>query len=393
MLQLISIAVILITTCHGGLIPPDDPDYGRSMVQLVESRGFGLETHEVVTIDGYILILHRIINPLIPLTANKRPHILHHGIFATSIDWVVGDPFGHINDTTPSCNLGFTLSKQGYDVWMPNSRGNGISMAHRWLDPQSKEFWNFSFDEFIQYDLPSVINYVQQVTQRKTIGYIAHSQGTLIMFGLLSTQPQYADIIQPFIALAPVAYVNSIKGSLLMLYPFRYIFASNGGPIYTKTDSSTESELCKSFGGVCDALLQTAAGGFESKEMNTSRINVIVKDEPLMTGAKNLAHYMFNHERKQFACYGPGGPVVTYGTCTYNVGNIKSNHIALISGTADILGDVEDINLLRFLLKVPLLLDLAIPEWGHLDLMWGMKAHEKVGTVIVTILEKYRDRT
>ena len=38
-----------------------------------------------------------------------------------------------------------------------------------------------------------------------------------MMFQLMSTQPEYSQIIRPFIALAPVAYVGAIESIILRL--------------------------------------------------------------------------------------------------------------------------------------------------------------------------------
>ena len=39
-----------------------DPDQGRTAAQLVESRGYSLQTHEVETKDSYILTVWRIVS-------------------------------------------------------------------------------------------------------------------------------------------------------------------------------------------------------------------------------------------------------------------------------------------------------------------------------------------
>lgn len=41
-----------------------------------------------------------------------------------------------------------------------------------------------------------------------TLGYIGHSMGTTSMFMLQSYHPQFARIVKPFIALAPVVYLG-----------------------------------------------------------------------------------------------------------------------------------------------------------------------------------------
>ena len=39
-------------------------------------------------------------------------------------------------------------------------------------------FWDFSWDEMAEYDLPAEIDYVLKTTGAQTLSYISHSQGT-----------------------------------------------------------------------------------------------------------------------------------------------------------------------------------------------------------------------
>ena len=121
-----------------------------------------------------------------------------------------------------------------------------------WVD---KKYWEFSFDEMSKFDLPACIDYILNVTNRsklmimiimmiinvliwesfwlssfdfiffsilpESLAYIGHSQGTAIMFGLLSMQPHFSQIINPFIALAPVTSVGHMTTPLKNLAPLK----------------------------------------------------------------------------------------------------------------------------------------------------------------------------
>lgn len=224
-----------------------DPDEDRDAVELIESHGFDAETHYVTTEDGYILAIHRIVQkqsrPQGP-NGPKKPILLQHGLLSSSVDWLINSPtdepewfdlnrydidgrqeldyeidFGQNSQNfrnSVSNNLGFALAKQGYDVWLSNSRGNIYSANHTKFNPKEKVFWQFTFDELVKYDLPAVISLVLNQTNQSELGYIGHSQGTAIMFGLLATKPEYNEIVKPFIALAPVASVGHVES------PIRY---------------------------------------------------------------------------------------------------------------------------------------------------------------------------
>ncbi|KAI1306442.1 Lipase member M [Halotydeus destructor] len=196
----------------------EDPDVKRTVRELVESRGFKLENHHVTTDDGYILTLHRLVNPHHNHN-NVRPLLLQHGFGSCSVHWMVNSADGHavpcadspdsVNDNV-SNNTAFALSNGGFDVWLGNFRGNHYSAKHKRLTTDDLSYWDFSIDELVQYDLPAMIDHIIETTGQPSIRYIGFSQGTTAMFGLLSEKPEYNAKLKPYIAMAPIiSYYNS----------------------------------------------------------------------------------------------------------------------------------------------------------------------------------------
>ena len=74
-------------------------DKYRTIRELVESRGFDLEVHQVTTIDGYVLELHRIRNPFRNETSNPRPVLLQHGMASNSSHWLIADSESRLSKT------------------------------------------------------------------------------------------------------------------------------------------------------------------------------------------------------------------------------------------------------------------------------------------------------
>lgn len=89
----------------------------------------------------------------------------------------------------------FKLADAGYDVWLPNARGNTYSRRHTVLNPNDPQFWEFSWHEIAIYDLPAVIDYALMQTNQTKLAYVGHSQGTTTLFALLSELPEYNDKI------------------------------------------------------------------------------------------------------------------------------------------------------------------------------------------------------
>ena len=72
---------------------------------------------------------------------------------------------------------GFLLADAGYDVWLGNFRGNIYSRNHTHLVPDKEDFWQFSWDEMGQFDLPTMLFHVTQHMRQDKLVYVGHSMG------------------------------------------------------------------------------------------------------------------------------------------------------------------------------------------------------------------------
>ena len=69
-----------------------------------------------------------------------------------------------------------------FKVWLGNNRGTThYSRNHTYLNPdKDKEFWEYSFQEMAEYDLPAIFKYIKRnVKDGLKINYIGHSEGTM----------------------------------------------------------------------------------------------------------------------------------------------------------------------------------------------------------------------
>ncbi|KAI3881398.1 hypothetical protein MKW92_034175, partial [Papaver armeniacum] len=111
--------------------------------------------------DGYILTLHRVNNANDDVKT-KQPAFLQHGLFLDAASWFLD---------LQNQSLGFILADSGYDVWVANARGTRYSRDYETLDASAADW---SWDELVQYDLPTFLGFVNQQTGKK-INYIGHS--------------------------------------------------------------------------------------------------------------------------------------------------------------------------------------------------------------------------
>eukprot|EP01016_Furgasonia_blochmanni_P025472 TRINITY_DN27347_c0_g1_i1.p1 TRINITY_DN27347_c0_g1~~TRINITY_DN27347_c0_g1_i1.p1 ORF type:complete len:268 (+),score=55.50 TRINITY_DN27347_c0_g1_i1:64-867(+) len=84
------------------------------------------------------------------------------------------------------------------------------------LNPdQDKAFWDFSFQQMGQFDLPAMFQYISNITHRERISYVGVSQGATQMFAALADRvPGVVSRIEVFIALAPAVFLKHIQAPL-----------------------------------------------------------------------------------------------------------------------------------------------------------------------------------
>ncbi|XP_053209378.1 gastric triacylglycerol lipase-like [Panonychus citri] len=388
-------------------------DAHRTPCQLIESRNFICEEHFVTTPDGYVLAIQHVINPV--YTSNKttiKTIVLTHGLFGSATHWLINSEGGFATDWTGTVvdvnldiegrNAPYLLSNKGYDVWIPNLRGCRYSRNHTHLNPNiDDEFWRFSFEQMITYDAPTIIDYVLKQTNNDQLGWIGHSMGTTIIFGLLVEQPEYSKKINPFIALAPVAYVGHITTPIR---PIAHIpglkeaLTVGGGEINLPKPliDLAASEFCTRplVDQTCASIFYLI-GGYDPEQFNITRISVYVDGGFCGTSSWTLNHYAYNYVNDQFARYnfGPIGNLEKYGSIDppkYNLSAINLGNIVLITSDFDPLSDPTDLMTLKKSLKVPFIeYSVPYPKFSHLDFLWAKNVYSQVYEPMVRFLKQF----
>lgn len=252
------------------------PDAALTTCEIVRVRGLKCDEYQVPTSAGYVLTLHRI-RPLLGVPLFRKPVLIQHGLTGTSLNFVISsEHFSADPRSGVGHNLGLELARHGYDVWLSNNRGSHFSMRHLKFNSSDSRFWNFTFDDIAREDMPSVMDYVLGVTGSRKLSYIGHSQGTVVMFALLSNSSyyRYNDIIEPFIALSPVAVLKNSTSA------FRYVVSAMktfGGndldvPVFMRPRPYQKAKkfLCNTRAKVFCKLLFMSICGFSDQTNNVS---------------------------------------------------------------------------------------------------------------------------
>ncbi|XP_049888039.1 lipase 3-like [Pectinophora gossypiella] len=364
-----------------------------NFTELTNKYGYPTEQHDVITDDGYILAVFRI---LPKCDGQKRgfPIILMHGIYDSSDEWIL---------TGPETGLGYILANNCYDVWAANHRGNVYSRRHVTLNPnKDADFWDYTFDEHGYYDVPAIVDYVLRITQQPKVNYIGHSQGTTDFFVMGSLRPEYNNKIQMSFHLSPVAWMKNIASPLPRLVApasksirrllddlgFRELFAKH------QFIHSLLEFLCQFAPDDICGEAYTAATGY--KRGNISSRNLAVSFGHLFAGisSKDLDHFgqLVATGRFQRYDYGMKENIKRYGSPIppeYDVSKITSA-VVLISAQNDGVSSLKDVEILAS--KLPNLIENYLvpdPSWSHNDQVFGKKAPKIVFAKIVELLNKY----
>ncbi|KAK5576246.1 hypothetical protein RB653_007387 [Dictyostelium firmibasis] len=372
-----------------------DPDFHLNISQFIEKHNYPVENHFTTTKDGYIISLQRIPNGKIIKTTKKNTKpvvLLQHGLEDIGTSWVIQE-----NDYQ---SLGFILADEGYDVWISNVRGTRYSNKHVKYTDNDEEYWNFSFDEMSEFDLPSMIDYIINVTGNVKVNYIGHSQGTAMGFIGFKEGSELSNKINTFFALAPVARITHCKSPILNLLAEMSIgeIINLVGIKAFPMDISSLRELllpsvCSITPFACTTTLELLFG-YDNSNLNQTRLPVILSQVPGGTSTKNIIHWSQNYkngfqkfdygsEYENFIHYSQSKPP-HYNITDYS----KTIPTIIFTGGNDILSTREDSNWLISQLK-NLILSKNIINYNHTDFIWGTDAYKKIYNDIVKFLFKY----
>ncbi|KAI6218154.1 Hydrolase [Aphelenchoides fujianensis] len=386
---MISLCFLLIIVPSLVLSGPLKPGGGGSPLddfttpQIINYRGYKCQEYSVQTDDGYILTMHRIPYGRGVRTPNPEVVFLQHGLEDSSASWVIN---------YPGNAAGYLLADAGFDVWMGNSRGNNYSRNHEYMDPTSKAFWNFTFDEMVKFDLSAQINFVLEKTGRDSLYYIGHSQGALTMFAKLADEPEFARKLKAYFALGPVATVNHITGGMRIIADLdlidTYLWIFGDGQFIaegTIIEQTLEKEICRLFGGrFCDVLIMSLFGT-DSNQLNPDLVPVYLSHMPAGTSTRNVHHWTQMVKSGRFCSYdwNDGKPVKDY-----DLTKIKNVPIYLYASDTDWLADPSDVKILRDRLPASVLMQSnRLSSYNHMDFLWGDRAAAEIFHPIIQTIK------
>lgn len=375
-----------------------DPDAGVEADELVLRRGYPLERHRIITADDYILNMFRIPHGRLengqelsstPWGQRKPAVLLQHGLFDSSLAWVAN---------FPEQSLAYILADAGFDVWLGNNRGTRYSRNHVRISPLSKHFWNFSWTEMAEFDLPAEVEYVLHHTGAKRLAYVGHSEGTIQAFAAFTSNSTLASKVSVFVALAPTAYTAHQRVLLFNVaqkFGMHKVLQVFGDGFFSWTSQQINGILstgCRVITEGCTWMADVIAG--RSVHLNETRLHVYANMFPEGTSTKNVVHWVNSFGSKAFAKYDYGSKdnMRAYGSPTppaYNLSNLTVP-TAFFSGGHDQLADPKDVQrLLREVRPGIVFKFKQVPTYGHLDFLYASDANTLIFPEVLTALNEH----
>ncbi|KAG5869559.1 hypothetical protein JTB14_035885 [Gonioctena quinquepunctata] len=368
---------------------------------LITDYGYPLEIHDIETEDGYILKAHRIPsnNGQINNSTNKYPVLILHGLGGGPENFVwMG----------PNTSLAFLLADDNYDVWLISARGTWHSEKHITLNPdEDVEFWQFSWHEIGIYDTTAAIDYILKNTNKKSLHYVGHSQGTTTLFVMGSERQAYNDKIRVMIALGPgsgylwpthplIKLVEPISGYIQVLLELLKIYRV---PPYMSV--STLHTILHFFCGhrfspvyLCKNVLFLFVG-FEHRQFDTKRLPLFTSLAPAGCSTKQCVHYLQNIKKEVFQKYDYGEEenLKIYGVKkppAYDLSRVTFP-VALFTGANDWYASKKGVdNLITNLPNVVETYEVSDKEWTHGDMIWGRDVRTLLNEKVLKVMEKYK---
>lgn len=145
--------------------------------------------------------------------------MLVHGLLDSSDAWICNG----------NRSYAFQLANLGYDVYLPNTRGNSYSKLHETLDSENDiKYWEQTHAYTSRkYDIPAFIEFAKEKSNVKNVTVVGHSQAAFMMFSNLAQNASYFnESVNLLVALAPLTKPATpiTVPNFIMVYSHFYIY-------------------------------------------------------------------------------------------------------------------------------------------------------------------------
>ena len=367
--------------------------YNEDYKSFIANLDLNLEEEQVITEDRYVNTIW-VLTSKDELNRNGESVILQHGLIDGGFTWLI----------LGENSLAKKLCDEGYVVYLPYIRGTQFSRTHLDYDSSlNSKYWDFSFEQMAEYDLPAIINLVKKKDNVEKVNYIGHSQGTLIYFLAYMNNPEYIEKnVKKFVALGTVPNVNNAPHFLIKLFELSNIL--NLIPVknfltFPKEIGKVLVPFCTSKAKIlCNTILSIAFSGLKE----TGRVDYekygknIFMNEPGGTSLQNMKHWIqiYNAKKVQKYDYGEIENLIRYKSIhppAYDLNRMKKYSVPSLmtisdsdpfcdpQDTLDFIDIIEDKKVVKI---------LSLTNYNHIDYFWADSAIEEIFPKILNFIEE-----
>ena len=348
----------------------------------IQGFGYKLEENSVTTDDGYILSVWH----LSPKGSNGKIVFMQHGLADTA--WT----FFQLGKNS----LPFLLLKEGFDIWLGNTRGSIFSNSHISKNPKDPKsgYNDYSIDNLAANDLPAMIKFVRSKTGNKKITYLAHSQGTTIFFMLSMHDPTFVEeSFDRFVALGTVPNIAYTKFAPIEILDKIGAILKNVGIIDNLNLSHNLREslanFCKISPNICGSGFELATCLKPSGKLNYKSLYNFLYYYPGGVSKRNLLHWSQIHQMKKLVYYNPNfekeKKAKEYNTDYLKKWKIKSLIARTDDDTLSSYQDVTDFYSAAENKKIIKILDLV--NYGNVDCIAAESAINEIFIPVIKFLK------
>uniref|UniRef100_A0A0E0CE57 Lipase n=1 Tax=Oryza meridionalis TaxID=40149 RepID=A0A0E0CE57_9ORYZ len=277
---------------------------------------------------------------------------------------------------SPEESLPYILADQGFDVWIANNRGTRWSSRHVSLDPKSRSYWNWSWDDIVVNDMPAI---------GTLVALAAFSEGRMVdklkSAALLSPVAYLSHITTPIGVVLAKAFAGELISDLLGIAEFN--------PASPQVSNLVRT-FCRKPGMNCYDLLTSFTAA-----------DIFLKYEPQPTSTKTLIHLAQTVRDGVLTKYDyvmPDANVARYGQAdppAYDMAAIPAWFPIFLSyGGRDSLSDPADVALLLDDLRRrghagDRLTVQYLPQLAHADFVIGVCAKDLVYNDVISFFRRF----
>jgi len=319
------------------------------------------EVHYARTQDGWKIALHHH-----PGKESRHPVLLVHGLASNyrNMDFPIKD-----------LSLAHYLSKAGFDCWIVDLRGSGLSKKGTFTP------YKWYFDDFLFQDLPAAVDTMLLLTGAKKFHWIGHSLGGLLAFPF-SNFYRNKKVIRSLVTIASPVTTTSRPGYFKITHRFDRIIK-----LFPRLPYKTLSKMAARF---VDLLMGLEDNALFAKDNMTREILLAIMEHAVESVPTSLIlqiHDWLNHNY-----FGSKDRKLDYMKSLSEV----TMPVLMMAGSVDTFTPLADIRLafrrLPSTKKTLMVFGKSRGhqnDYGHIDLVLGKNAPKEVYPHILSWLKEH----